>query len=100
MATANYAVVANDSAWYPSADQQSALSYGGQVAVPDLCNCGDMSLANGGTFYTVVEASAQVPGDGAHVRWHYSADGSAGPWSATAHVQPASGGGGGGTATR
>jgi hypothetical protein len=95
MGTASYAVPVNDSAWFPSGDQQSSLTYEGQVAVPDLCGGGDISLAAGGTFSSVVEATAQVPGDGVHVRWHYSAHGSSGSWSATAHVQPASGGGGG-----
>jgi hypothetical protein len=95
MPTVSYSAAANDSAWYPSGDQQSALTYEGQVVVPDLCSGGDISLASGATFFTLVDANAQVPGDGLHVRWHYSANGSAGSWSGTAHLQPASGGGGG-----
>lgn len=96
MPTAAYAVSANNGDWLPSGDQDSPLVYEGSVLVPDLCGGGDISLASGGTFSAVVNADAPVPGDGVHVRWHYSANGSSGSWSATAHVQPGTSGGGSG----
>ena len=36
--------------WYPSGDQSSSLVYQGSVSVPNVCNGGDVDLANGGTF--------------------------------------------------
>ena len=97
MQTATYAIPANNGQWFPSGDQQSQLTYEGSLQVPDLCAGGEISLANGGTFNAAVMADALVPGNGVHVRWHYSANGSSGSWSGTASVQPSLGGGGGGT---
>ena len=36
--------------WYPSGDQSRPLVYQGSLTVPNLCNGGDVDLANGGTF--------------------------------------------------
>lgn len=95
MPTQSYADPFNDGGdWFPSGDQQSSLVYQGQTTVPDLCEGGAISLAAGGTFTAEVQSSVEVPGDGAHVRWHYSANGSAGSWSGTAHVEPTVSGGG------
>jgi hypothetical protein len=40
----------NGGDWYPSGDQSSSLVYQGSITVPNLCNGGDVDLANGGTF--------------------------------------------------
>jgi hypothetical protein len=40
----------NGGNWYPSGDQSSSLVFQGSVAVPDLCNGGNVSFQNGGTF--------------------------------------------------
>jgi uncharacterized repeat protein (TIGR01451 family) len=88
MPTQTYSVPANNSNWFPSGDQQSSLVYQGSLAVPDLCGGGKISLANGGTFTAQVLATVAVPGDGIHVRWHYSANGTSGSWSGTSAVQP------------
>jgi parallel beta-helix repeat protein len=60
-------------------------AYEGQIAVPDLCNGGLVSLKAGGTFTTGIVSSDT--NDKVNVRWHYS-DGSAGGWSATQSVVP------------
>jgi uncharacterized repeat protein (TIGR01451 family) len=91
MPTQSYAVPVNNGDWFPSGDQHSPLVYEGSTLVPDLCGGGTISLAAGGTFSTQVLADRAVPGDGVHVRWHYSANGSSGSWSGTAHVQPSNG---------
>jgi len=89
MSTQVYTDPLNDgSDWFPSGDQHTTLVYQGELPVPNLCAGGAISLAKGGIFTTTVAADAPVPGDGVHVRWHYSANGSAGSWSGTAHVQP------------
>lgn len=88
MSSVTYAVPANDSDWFPSGDQHSPLVYEGQTTVPDACAGGDVSFQAGGTFSTTVDSDVAVPGDGVHVRWHYSANGTSGSWSGTAHVQP------------
>ncbi len=93
--TSTYADPSNSSNWYPSGDQHSAAVYQGQLAMPDLCGGGQMSLSQGGTFTTTVNSDVLLKG--VHVRWHYSANGTSGSWSGTANVSPdASGGGGGG----
>lgn len=86
--TQPYPVPSNDGDWFPSGDQQNPLVYEGSIKVPDLCGGGTISLAAGGTFTTQVQTDVPVPGDGVHVRWHYSANGSSGSWSGTAHIQP------------
>jgi hypothetical protein len=81
-----FAVPADDSEWFPSGDQSSASSYQGSVAVPDLCHGGTMSLRGGAAFSADVLSS-----DVSHslnVRFHYSAGGSSGSWSATRSVVP------------
>ena len=88
MTTQSYADAAGSSSWLPSGDQHSPLVYQGALAVPDLCAGGSIRLAQGGTFTTQVFADVPVPGNGVHVRWHYSADGTSGSWSGTAAVQP------------
>lgn len=85
---AAYADPAGSSAWLPSGDQSNTTVYQGQIAVPDLCGGRAISLKSGGTFTALVGAS--VTSSPVHVRWHYSAGGSAGGWSATASVTPAS----------
>jgi hypothetical protein len=40
----------NGGNWYPSGDQSSSLVYQGSISVPDVCNGGDVSFQNGGTF--------------------------------------------------
>jgi VCBS repeat-containing protein len=79
----------NSSAWYPSGDQNSALTYQGSGPVP---TCSDPSalirLQQGGTFSaTVTSGDVQVPK--VNVRWHYKGvTGSGGGWSATYSVIP------------
>jgi hypothetical protein len=90
IATQSYVDAANSSSWYPSGDQHSPLVYEGAVAVPDLCGGGSIRLAAGGTFTTQVFSDVPVPGNGIHVRWHYTANGTSGSWSGTAAVQPGS----------
>jgi hypothetical protein len=72
--------------WFPSGDQSSAASYEGSVSVPDLCGGGQVSLKQGGTFTATLQSSDAT--DPVHVRWHYSANGSAGGWSGTASFTP------------
>ena len=81
----------NDGAdWFPSSDQSSSASYEGSVSVPDLCGGGILSLAQGGTFTATLESSDAT--DPVIVRWHYSADGSAGGWSSPGAFIPGPGG--------
>jgi hypothetical protein len=78
-------VPAKSSAWYPSGDQHSPAVYQGSIIVPDLCGGEKVSLRSGGTF------SADLGSDSdnqVHVRWHYSANGSSGSWSATTSFKP------------
>jgi hypothetical protein len=82
-----YTDPANDGGdWFPSGEQASSLSYQGSVGVPDLCGGGQVSLRQGGTFTATLQSSDAT--DKLHVRWHYSADGSAGGWSRTMNVTP------------
>jgi hypothetical protein len=92
MGDQTYAVPASNGSWFPSGDQHSPLVYQGAIAVPDACGGGTISLGAGGTFTAQLFSDVPVPGNGVHVRWHYSANGSSGSWSATAAVQPAPGG--------
>jgi hypothetical protein len=72
--------------WYPSGDQHSPLVFQGSTTVPDLCGGGQMTLKQGGTFTTAVSSTDKT--DSVSIRWHYSANGSAGGWSATKSVIP------------
>jgi hypothetical protein len=76
--------------WFPSGRQSSSTSYEGSVSVPDLCHHGQVSLQQGGTFTATLESSDAT--DPVRVRWHYSANGSAGNWSGTNSYTPGSGG--------
>ncbi|WP_457033474.1 hypothetical protein [Kitasatospora sp. P5_F3] len=42
------------SAWIPSGDQNSALTYQGSTTVPDLCGGTNLDLSAGGTFTTTL----------------------------------------------
>jgi Right handed beta helix region len=80
LADSSYSDPAGSSAWLP-ADP----AYQGQIAVPDLCNGGLVSLEAGGTFTTGIISSDTT--DKVNIRWHYS-DGTAGGWSGTRSVVP------------
>jgi len=86
MPTATYTDPQGSSAWYPSGDQHDDAVYQGELAVPDLCNGGQVRLAQGGTFKTIVTSDVTVKG--VNVRWHYSANGTSGSWSGTKGVVP------------
>jgi hypothetical protein len=79
---------ANSSAWYPTAKATDPLTYQGSlVLATDLCTAnGLVRLQAGGSFFFGIAS------DGNHekinVRWHYSANGSAGNWSSTLGVTP------------
>jgi hypothetical protein len=55
--------------------------------MPDLCSGGQMTLKDGGTFMAFLMSDDTT--DKVNVRFHYSANGSAGSWSATTSVIPA-----------
>lgn len=76
----------NSSAWYPSGDQHSPAVYQGAVIVPDLCGGGLITLKSGAVFTADLQASDTSRA--VHVRWHYSANGSAGSWSGTGSFRP------------
>jgi hypothetical protein len=76
----------NSSAWFPSGDQHSPLVYQGSTVVPDLCAGGLVTLRKGGTFAANLQATDTT--HSVHVRWHYSANGSAGSWSGTGSFRP------------
>jgi len=82
----SYEDTQNSPSWYPSGEQNTLLVYQGSVAVPNVCNGGPVSFQAGGTFTTGVSSTDTT--DKVHVRWHYSGNGSAGGWSATASVVP------------
>ena len=44
----------NGGTWYPSGDQSSSLVYQGSISVPNLCNGGNVSFQNGGTFTATI----------------------------------------------
>ena len=44
----------NGGNWYPSGDQSSSLVYQGSISVPDVCNGGNVSFQNGGTFTATI----------------------------------------------
>jgi hypothetical protein len=44
----------NGGNWYPSGNQSSPLVYQGSISVPDICNGGNVSFRNGGTFTAVI----------------------------------------------
>jgi len=81
-----FSVPQNDSSFFPTGDQSSPSSYQGSVSMPDLCGGGTMSLSNGGTFSADVQSSDTT--HSINVRFHYSANGSSGSWSATKSVFP------------
>jgi 6-phosphogluconolactonase len=56
--TQNYSV--SDSSWYPSGEQSSPLVYQGQVAAPNFCGGGQLSLTEGGTFSASMTIAARV----------------------------------------
>ena len=76
----------NSSAWYPSGDQHSPAVYQGSIVVPDLCGGEPLTLKSGGTFTADLQASDTSRS--VHLRWHYSANGSAGGWSGTKSIVP------------
>jgi hypothetical protein len=86
IANQTYSDAQNGTAWYATGDQQSAASYQGSVAVPNLCNGGLVRLQRGGTF-TAGVASTDIMNN-VSVRWHYSANGSSGSWSGTLSTVP------------
>jgi hypothetical protein len=77
---------ANNSQWLPSGDQHSPLVYQGSIAVPNLCAGGQLTLKSGGTFTAQLQSTDTT--DKVNIRWHYSANGSAGGWSGTASFIP------------
>ena len=81
-----YTDPASSSQWYPSGDQHSPLVFQGSTTVPDLCSGGQMTLKQGGTFTAGVGSTDTS--DKVNIRWHYSANGSAGGWSGTKSVVP------------
>lgn len=80
-----FLVPRNDSSWFPTGDQSSDASYQGSVAAPDLCNGGTMTLRNGATLQADMQSDRT---SSANVRFHYSANGSSGSWSATRTFTP------------
>jgi hypothetical protein len=85
----------NSSAWIPSGNQQDPSVFQGQIAVPNVCNGGEVQFQQGGAFTTGVCSTDST--DKVNARWHYSGSGSAGSWSGTQSVVPASCSGGSGT---
>ena len=86
MSDASYPDPQNSSAWYPSGDQSNAATYQGSTTVPDLCGGGLVRLQKGGTFTAGVASTDTT--NKVNVRWHYSANNSAGGWSGTLGVIP------------
>jgi hypothetical protein len=80
----SYAVPANGSGWYPSADANASSVYQGSSSVPDRCGGGQISLGKA-TFTSGILAGDTVS---LHYRWHYKAGGSGGGWSSTYSVTP------------
>jgi hypothetical protein len=76
----------DDNSWFPTGDQSSPASYQGSIGGIDLCHGGTMSLRNGGVFSGDAQDSCMLTQ--VNVRFHYSANGSAGSWSATQSVAP------------
>lgn len=74
--------------WFPSGDQSSSASYEGSVSVPKLCGGALVSLQRGGMFTATLQSSDAT--NPVHVRWHYSANSSAGGWSGTSSFTPGS----------
>jgi hypothetical protein len=86
-----YTDPANSSQWLPSGDQHSPLVYQGSTTVPNFCGGSQMTLKKGGTFTAQLQSTDTT--DKVNIRWHYSANGSAGSWSGTASVIPGQAGG-------
>src|SRR5262249_33518700 len=87
IANQSYRDPANNSAWYPSGDQHSPAVFQGSFVIPStLCGSGLVRLNQGGTFNSGITASPS--GHKVNVRWHYSANGSAGGWSGTKSIVP------------
>ena len=88
----SYADPADSSAWYPSGDQKSPLTYQGSVTVPSFCESGALvSLRQGGTLSTYVTSTDTT--DPVHIRWHYVVGAFGSSWSGTYGVLPAGSGG-------
>jgi hypothetical protein len=79
---------ADSSGWFPSGDQHDAAVYQASYTVPTtLCPPDDLvRLQQGGVFTTGIASNGAH--EDVHVRWHYSANGTAGGWSGTYGVTP------------
>jgi len=74
----------NSSAWYPSGDKNDPSVYQNSTfTVPAKCGGQLVRLQKGGVFSAGVSSSSS---ENINVRWHYSANGSAGGWSGTMGV--------------
>jgi hypothetical protein len=84
-----FQVPANNSSWYPSGDQSSALTYQGSTGPLDRCNGSVMRDQQGARFGATFRSSDTV--DSVHVRFHYVdfMQNNSSSWSATAAVSPA-----------
>jgi hypothetical protein len=80
-----YDLPENDNQWAPTNDKDSPLSYQGSTIAPDLCSGGQMSLVRGGTFSADLVSTTT---DKVILRFHYSANGSAGAWSRSEQFDP------------
>ena len=88
----SYIDAADSSAWYPSGDQKSPLTYQGSTTVPTFCDPGVLvSLRQGGALSTYVTSTDTT--DPVHVRWHYVVGTFGSSWSGTYSVIPAGSGG-------
>jgi hypothetical protein len=77
---------AGSPSWYPTGDQKSLLAYQGAVLVGNACgNNSAISLSKGGTFTASLSSTTHAK---INFRWHYSANGSSGSWSATTGFTP------------
>jgi hypothetical protein len=79
---------AGSTAWYPSGDQSSPLTYQGTVVAPDLCAGAVIDDSRGATFTTAFAATDTV--DKFSFRFHYALYGKTGGWSGTAQKTAAS----------
>ena len=80
MSTAPYPVAKDDNHWAQSDKANDPSVYQGSIVVPDACAGGQISLKAGGTFKAGLRSTQPYK---VNVRWHYSANGSKGGWSAT-----------------
>jgi len=86
MPNQTYPVPQNNSNWFPSGDQESPSVFQRSMPVPNVCGGGLVRLQKGGTFTTLLGSDDKT--DKVNIRWHYSANGSAGGWSGTQSVVP------------